>query len=131
MFSNVFLFRSRLNPKMRYAVKIMFKEELSYEDIELVNEEVTILAMLDHPNVVRYIESYEDDTNLFIVMEYLEESIDLQQMIDKQVERVSNNKAERFKTLFPEDEICRIMYMMMTGLHHIHVNSVIHRDLKP
>lgn len=83
MFSNVFLFRSKLDPKMRYAVKIMFKEELTYEDIELVNEEVTILAMLDHPNVVRYIESYEDETNLFIVMEFLEESIDLQQMIDK------------------------------------------------
>ena len=77
MFSNVFLFRSRINPKMRYAVKIMFKEELSHEDIDLVNEEVAILAMLDHPNVVRYIESYEDDTNLYIVMEYLEESIDL------------------------------------------------------
>ena len=40
MFSNVFLFRSRLDPKMKYAVKIMFKEELRHEDIEIVNEEV-------------------------------------------------------------------------------------------
>ena len=55
----------------------MFKEELSHEDIEILNEEVAILARLDHQNIVRYIESYEDEVNLFIVMEYLEESNDL------------------------------------------------------
>ena len=67
----------------RYAVKIMFKEDLTAEVAELVNEEVQILAGLDHPNVVRYKESYEDENNLFIVMEYLEQSQDLQEMIDK------------------------------------------------
>ena len=39
--------------------------------MSMVSEEVTILAMLDHPNIVKYIESYEDEHNLFIVMEYL------------------------------------------------------------
>ena len=39
----------------------MFKEDLNAEVIEIVNEEVLILAGLDHPNVVRYKESYEDD----------------------------------------------------------------------
>ena len=37
----------------------------------------------------------------------------------------------KFKTLFPEEEIRRVMHMIMTGLHHIHVNKVVHRDLKP
>lgn len=82
-FSNVFLFNSRSHPVTRYAVKIMFKEDLTAEVAELVNEEVQILAGLDHPNVVRYKESYEDENNLFIVMEYLEQSQDLQEMIDK------------------------------------------------
>ena len=71
-FSNVFLFNSRTQPVTRYAVKVMFKEELAADMVELVNQEVQILAGLDHPNVVRYKESYEDDMNLFIVMEYLE-----------------------------------------------------------
>mmetsp|Transcript_23301 Transcript_23301/g.27347 ORF Transcript_23301/g.27347 Transcript_23301/m.27347 type:complete len:95 (-) Transcript_23301:38-322(-) len=66
-------------------------------------------------------------------MEYLEESFDLQEMIDKQVEQVSksNEPSKKFETLFPEEEVCRIMHMIMAGLHHIHVNNVVHRDLKP
>ena len=131
MFSNVFLFQRRDWDKKRYAVKIMFKEELSFEDISFVNEEVEILAKLDHPNVVRYFESFQDETNLFIVMEYLEESKDLQEMIDKQVELVKTDNSSKYKPLFSEEKVCSIMYMIMTGLHHIHVNKVIHRDLKP
>ena len=55
MFSNVFLFQRRDWDKKRYAVKIMFKEELSFEDISFVNEEVEILAKLDHPNDARFL----------------------------------------------------------------------------
>lgn len=66
---------------MRYAVKIMFKEDLNPDILALVNEEVHILAMLDHPNIVKYKESYEDDLTMFIVMEYLEESTELQKLI--------------------------------------------------
>ena len=61
----------------------MFKEDMDQEIMQKVNEEVNILAMLDHPNVVKYKESYEDDANLFIVMEYLEEATELQKIIDK------------------------------------------------
>ena len=60
----------------------MFKEDLNPDIIALVYEEVAILAMLDHSNIVKYIESYEDDTNLFIVMEYLEEATELQKLIN-------------------------------------------------
>lgn len=69
---------------MRYAVKIMFKEDLNPDILALVNEEVHILAMLDHPNIVKYMESYEDDQNMFIVMEYLEGSTELQKLIREQ-----------------------------------------------
>ena len=83
-FSNVFMFQSRQNPSMKYAVKIMFKEDLSPDVLELVNEEVAILAMLDHPNIVKYQESYEDEQNLYIVMEVLEEANELQKVINDQ-----------------------------------------------
>ena len=59
---------------MRYAVKIMFKADLDPEALQLVTEEVQILALLDHPNIVKYVESFEDEENLYIVMEYLEEA---------------------------------------------------------
>ena len=34
--------------------------------------EVMVLAMLDHPNIIRYYENFLEDTALMIVMEYAE-----------------------------------------------------------
>jgi len=37
---------------------------------------------------------------------------------------------KNLETLLPMDQIRSIMFMIMGGLHHIHSNRVIHRDLK-
>ena len=66
----------------------------------MVSEEVTILAMLDHPNIVKYIESYEDEHNLFIVMEYLEEATELQKIIDGKIEQMDADPALGKEPLF-------------------------------
>ena len=55
----------------------MFKQDLDPEIVQNVGAEVENLAMLDHPYIVKYIESFEDETNLYIVMEYLEHSSEL------------------------------------------------------
>lgn len=35
-----------------------------------MKEEIEIMTNLDHPNVVKYIESFEDEKYIHIVMEY-------------------------------------------------------------
>ena len=130
-FSNVFLFESRSNPRMKYAVKIMFKSDFDEVILKLVNEEVGILAMLDHPNIVKYTESYEDEENLYIVMEYLEDATELQKMIDKQIKIAEKDESKKNESLFPEKLVCKMMYMLLRGLHHIHTNNIVHRDVKP
>ena len=130
-FADVFLFSSRQNSNIKYAVKVMFKEDMDHEIMQMVNEEVKILAMLDHPNIVKYIESYEDKDNLFIVMEYLEEATELQKLIDNKIKEMNADPTLNNESLFKEDELCRIMRMILGGLHHIHSNNVVHRDLKP
>ena len=109
----------------------MFKEDMDPDLMQMVNEEVKIIAMLDHPNIVKYIESYEDDANLFIVMEYLEEATELQKIIDTKFKEMNADPALKSESLFEENELCRIMRMILSGLHHIHSNNVVHRDLKP
>lgn len=42
---------------------------LSPKKVEMISEEVKILNSLDHPNIVKYYEIYEDNENLYIVME--------------------------------------------------------------
>ena len=70
-FGAVYLFKSRADPSLEYAVKIMIKETLDPNVLALAREETAILAMLDHPNIVKYVESYEDYRYMYIVMEYI------------------------------------------------------------
>ena len=53
-------------------MKIMFKGDIDPGILALINEETEILARLDSPHIVKFIESFEDQHNLYIVMEYLD-----------------------------------------------------------
>ena len=74
-----------------------------------VGAEVENLAMLDHPYIVKYIESFEDETNLYIVMEYLEHSTELQSKIIQQKKLMDADKSKIECSLFPEDRIRHLM----------------------
>jgi calcium-dependent protein kinase len=37
----------------------------------LIYQEVDILTKLDHPNIVKYYETYDDEKYIYLVMEYI------------------------------------------------------------
>ena len=37
-----------------------------------IRDEIRVLNSLDHPNIVRYFEEYENDRYIYLVMEYCE-----------------------------------------------------------
>ena len=41
------------------------------DHIEAIQEEVDILTKLDHPNIVKYYETYVDEKYIYLVMEYI------------------------------------------------------------
>ena len=49
----------------------MIKDQIDPAALQLAREEIAILAMFDHPNIVKYVESYEDNRYMYIVMEHL------------------------------------------------------------
>jgi serine/threonine protein kinase len=51
-------------------------------------------------------------------------------MIEKQRIFMEADESKNDQSLFPDETVCRFMYMIMNGLHHIHENSIVHRDLK-
>ena len=38
--------------------------------MELIKEEIKILQTLDHPNIVKYYETFESEHYMYLVMEY-------------------------------------------------------------
>ena len=52
------------------AIKVLNKHSLKLE-IDCIIEEVAILNKLDHPNIVKYHETYVDTKYVYCVMEYI------------------------------------------------------------
>ncbi len=40
-------------------------------NLDQIMEEVSILNTLDHPNIVKYFETYDDKKYIYLVMEYI------------------------------------------------------------
>ncbi len=68
-FGKVFLSESIANPAFKVAIKVLSKSKLGNQ-IDAIKEEVDILARLDHPNIVKYYETYIDTKYMYLVMEY-------------------------------------------------------------
>ena len=54
------------------AIKIYKKYKLSENDNESVDLEIQILKQLDHPNIIKLIDIFEDEKYLFLVIELME-----------------------------------------------------------
>lgn len=68
-FGKVFLSESIANPSFKVAIKVINKAKLGRR-IEDIKHEVAILNKLDHPNIVKYYETYDDVKYMYLVMEY-------------------------------------------------------------
>lgn len=59
-FGKVYLTYHKNFPDLQVAIKVLDKQKL-IDHIEIIKEEVAILSKLDHINIVKYYETYEDD----------------------------------------------------------------------
>jgi LSD1 subclass zinc finger protein len=98
------------------AVKILAYGDSGNESIvRRFERETRILASLDHPGIVRLIDSGSDEGLMYIVMEYVPLSL-----------------AEKLKGgPLPLAEIRRIFVEVADALAHAHGRGIVHRDLKP
>ena len=54
------------------ACKIVSKHGLKPKTLIMIRNEIELLKITDHPNIVKVFEYYEDDSCFNIIMEYLE-----------------------------------------------------------
>lgn len=99
------------------TVYFIFRQTLDDEDEMALQLEVEILSHLDHPNVVKLFEIYDEGDVLYLVMELMEGG----ELFDRIVEKESYSEMEAAETIKP----------IIDSIRYCHENGIIHRDLKP
>ena len=87
-----------------------------------MENELQILEDISHPNIVRIFELLEDDSNYYIVSELMKHDTLLH------FANTRNNNAE---DNFSEDEVCVMTKEIFLALNFMHLQNLVHRDLKP
>lgn len=97
------------------AIKIISKNMIKF--LPKFRQEIAIMKSLEHPNIVRLYETYEDAAFIYLVMELCEGG----ELFDRII-------AQGF---FTERAAALAVKQMLSAIHYLHSHNVCHRDLKP
>ncbi len=61
---------NKFDKTIKVAIKVL--DKIKIDDMECIINEVKILNKLDHPNICKYFETYDDKQYIYLVMEYVE-----------------------------------------------------------
>ena len=100
-----------------FAIKSMIKSNLSKQSLDCLVKEVEILSTLDHPNIIKFIETYNDQYYFHIVMELCKGKEVNQRFFEDNIRS--------------EDLISKIIFKVTKALNYCHSLGVTHRDIKP
>lgn len=98
------------------ALKYISKRGKPEKDIQNLRLELGILQRLDHPHVIRLLDSFETGSDFVVVTEFAYGEL---------FEIFQDDKS------LPEDEVRRIARQLTLALHYLHSQKIIHRDMKP
>lgn len=87
------------------------------KNMDRFKQEILILQKLDHPNVLRIYEYFEDDKNIYLITELCKGG----ELFDKIIQ----------EEYFSEKEAARLFKQVLLSLNYCHHQGIAHRDLKP
>ncbi|MEH2284055.1 MAG: protein kinase [Nostoc sp.] len=88
---------------------------------ELFHREAAILYQIEHPQVPKFRERFEQDQRLFLVEDY----------VAGQTYRTLLTERQAVGQTFTEAEVLQLIQMLLPVLEHIHSRGIIHRDISP
>ena len=102
----------------KVAIKFIDKHKLTHDgDNERILNEIKIMTSLNHPNILKAFEVFEDEKNYYIVME-------------------RPSKGDLFNYICSKgrlsmDEASFIYYQIVNAIQYLHEHKIVHRDMKP
>eukprot|EP00347_Sterkiella_histriomuscorum_P014297 403361412 len=143
-FGKVKLAHLKEDPTQLYAVKVFRKSQLLKKkeyfrkkeggmgfksQLSKVQQEIAIMKKLVHPNLIQLYEviDYDEGDKLYMIMDYAQNGEILKW----------NQKTCRFRPFqngldqLLESDIKKYMRHCIRGLHFMHSNNIVHRDIKP
>ena len=99
------------------AVKVLRKALMDEDEIRMFLNEIKILKDLDHPNILKLYEVYEDQKRYYIVTDICDGG----ELFDE-IQRQGQ---------FTEEMAMMLMKQALICINYCHKKSIVHRDLKP
>mmetsp|Transcript_8888 Transcript_8888/g.22394 ORF Transcript_8888/g.22394 Transcript_8888/m.22394 type:complete len:355 (+) Transcript_8888:126-1190(+) len=97
------------------ACKTISKAQM--KNLDRFKQEINIMKMMDHPNIIKLYESFDDHRNIYLVMELAVGG----ELFDRIIEAGH----------FTEVQAAMLMQQIVRAIYYMHENHVCHRDLKP
>ena len=121
-FGAVYLVTSKLTNKLYAMKEIQTSKYKSQEEVNQVEKEIKLLENLRHPHVITYFNSFKQNGNIYIVIEYINGG----SLEDLLVKNIKQQKKIDEKTLWD------LLIQSLSGLLYLHEKrKIIHRDIKP
>lgn len=83
----------------------------------MFRREIEILSTMDHPNVVKWYQTYEDSKFVHLVIENCSGG----ELFDRIIS----------KGHYSEKEAADLMYKIVWVISYLHMKGMVHRDIKP
>merc|ERR1719387_2761101 len=97
------------------AIKTISKSHMT--NAERFKAEIALMKIMDHPNIIKLYETFEDHRNIYLVMELCSGG----ELFDRIIESGH----------FNEQQAAILMQQIIRAIYYMHENHVCHRDLKP
>ena len=104
--------------KRNVAIKIYNKKDMNYDQYLEVKNEIEILKITKHKNIIQIFDVIENEDNIYIIMEHYKGG-DLLTFMEKRKYKISEIFA------------ANIIYKLTFALIYLKEHNIIHRDIKP